>query len=75
MILEQEQQLADDDLDAAHGLSYQAYVHIRHAADALATDLAAAAFERPAVCGADQPGVRPVNLWTVSVDMRPTICG
>lgn len=63
VILEQEQQLADqietfadDDLDAAHGISYQAYVHIRHAADELAADFAAAAFEDMPIGGAQTGG-------------------
>ena len=63
VILEQEQQLADqieafadDDLDAAHGISYQAYVHIRHAADQLAADFAAAAFEDMPIGGAQTGG-------------------
>lgn len=42
-LVDQIELFADDDLSAAHGLSYRAYVHIRHVAEDLAAAFAAAA--------------------------------
>jgi hypothetical protein len=55
-LVDQIELFADDDLGAAHGLSYRAYVHIRHVAEDLATAFAAAAHDDMPVGGSQTGG-------------------